>query len=430
MGHSTSVSTHTIPPTPLRAVLGVTFLASIGTGVVWNGVPFIAKHDYGFTKAMTLSLYVVLGAMYVVGAMSTGRVLRWIDRWVKPRAALAIILVLEAVVCVGLYFVRETWMLWVVACSISVLSSWLWPIIESYLTAGRHGQQMRSAIGWWNMSWTGATALALVLMMPMMREVPSVIHLGEREIAMEPRMAIVILGALHAVALLPLMWFGRMPGAHDESMHLESIQREYPLLLRAARMLLPLSYVLNSAMSPLLPYLFERVQLGQQWETPAASTWMWVRIIAMVAMWQLGFWHGRWGTLLLGGLAMTIGFGIAVTGVSLPLMIVGLAIFGVGMGIVYYAALYYAMAVGRAEVDAGGTHEALIGLGYTVGPATGLMGVGAAEAARNAGTEVWDGVLVVAVVWLLIAISTIGVIKPYLAARRLRAERATNDAPQ
>lgn len=420
MSRAAPVSNHTNPPTPLWAVLAVTFLASIGTGVVWNGVPFIAKHDYRFTEQRTLLLYLVLGAMYVVGAMSTGRVLRMIDRWIGPRSALVIILLLEAMVCVGLYFVRETWMLWFVACSISVLSSWLWPIIESYLTAGRHGARMRSAIGWWNMSWTGAVAIALVLMMPVMREEPRAIELAGRAITLEPRMAIVVLGALHAVALISLLWFGRVPGAHDESLHLESIQREYPLLLRAARMLLPLSYVLNSAMSPLLPYLLTELELKQQWQTPAASTWMWVRIIAMAVMWQLGFWHGRWGTLLLGGLAMTIGFGIAVTGISLAMMIVGLAIFGIGMGVVYYAALYYAMAVGRAEVDAGGTHEALIGLGYTVGPATGLIGVSASSAARNAGLNLWDGVIIVAVVWLLIAICAVGVIKPYVKARRMR----------
>ena len=42
------------------------------------------------------------------------------------------------------------------------------------------------------------------------------------------------------------------------------------------------------------------------------------------------------------------------------------------MGVTYYAAIYYALALGRAEVEAGGTHEALIGGGYMVGPGIGL----------------------------------------------------------
>ena len=39
----------------------------------------------------------------------------------------------------------------------------------------------------------------------------------------------------------------------------------------------------------------------------------------------------------------------------------------------YTAALYYVMEVGGGEVDAGGSHEALIGIGYTVGPLCGVF---------------------------------------------------------
>ena len=47
--------------TPLWAVNLVTFLASIGTGMVWNGIAFIAKHDYHFQATGTLLLYFVMG---------------------------------------------------------------------------------------------------------------------------------------------------------------------------------------------------------------------------------------------------------------------------------------------------------------------------------------------------------------------------------
>ena len=52
---------------------------------------------------------------------------------------------------------------------------------------------------------------------------------------------------------------------------------------------------------------------------------------------------------------------------------------GVGMGAVYYAALYYGLAVGHADVDAGGTHEGLIGVGYCLGPLVALAGVPRSE---------------------------------------------------
>src|SRR5438477_1197368 len=259
-------------PTPLWAVNLLTFFASIGTGVVWNGISFIAEHDYHFAKAITLALYGVMGATYVLGAFSTGRALRLLERRLSPRAALGVILTCEAAACVSLWFVHADWMLWAVACVMSVLSSWLWPIVESYLTAGRHGADMRSAIGWWNLSWTGATALALVLMMPVMQSDPGMLHVAGYSIKIEARLAIVLLGALHAVALVPLTRFQRVPAAHDQEMSATSDEPEYPLLLRAARMLLPLSYVMTSAMSPLLPYLMDALHLKVEWRTAASPT--------------------------------------------------------------------------------------------------------------------------------------------------------------
>jgi hypothetical protein len=61
-------------------------------------------------------------------------------------------------------------------------------------------------------------------------------------------------------------------------------------------------------------------------------------------------------------------------------LVAGLGLFGIGMGTIYCSALYYAMSVGKAEVDAGGKHEALIGLGYGAGPICGLVAIAAANA--------------------------------------------------
>ena len=51
MSNDTSVRV-TPSVTPLPAILALTTLASVGTGVIWNGIPFIAKHDYGFGQTL------------------------------------------------------------------------------------------------------------------------------------------------------------------------------------------------------------------------------------------------------------------------------------------------------------------------------------------------------------------------------------------
>jgi len=68
----------------------------------------------------------------------------------------------------------------------------------------------------------------------------------------------------------------------------------------------------------------------------------------------------------------------------LPLALVGELLLGLAAGFAYYSALYYALVVKNASVDAGGAHEALIGLGYAHGP---LAGLAAQTAGRAAGGE-------------------------------------------
>jgi hypothetical protein len=387
-------------PTPLAAVNGLTFLASIGTGVVWNGISFIAEQEYHFDKRQTITLYIVMGATYIGGAFWTGSVLRTLASILQPRTALAMIFICEALICLSIGLVRQTWMLWIVASVVSVLSSWQWPIVESYLTAGRHGSQMREAMGWWNICWTSAVAVAMLLIAPLIKD--------------HGRLAIVMVGAVHLLAIAPLCWFAATPGVHDDHAAATSVQTEYPLLLRAARMLLPLSYVLNSAMSPLLPFMLNNLGVEKGFQTPLTSVWMCTRVLTMAVMWRVGFWHGRWGTLLLGGLAMTFGFSVMVSATGVLAVITGFAAFGMGMGIIYFAALYYAMAVGRAEVDAGGTHEALIGVGYTIGPLAGLASI------QFTSTEQHFSRSLIAIVFGIVAIGVIGVLRVYLFARRLR----------
>ncbi len=44
---------------PLWAVLLLTAFASVGTGVFWNAISFVAKRAYDFSQSRTLVLYLV-----------------------------------------------------------------------------------------------------------------------------------------------------------------------------------------------------------------------------------------------------------------------------------------------------------------------------------------------------------------------------------
>ena len=401
-------------PAPLGAVLWLTFAASLGTGVFWNGIPFIAKESYGFTQSRILVLYVVVGLSYVIGAFLAGTLLRRVERWLAPRSVLVIILFLEAAICFLPRLFEGIWVLWFVTCGSNLLSAWIWPLVESYLTAARHGTSMRSAIGWFNLVWTVAVAIALMSMGFFLETDPTK--------QTDPTLVILMLSGLYLLAAIPLLWLPARPQEHEGDLVEGSVPSSYPDLLQAARVLLPLSYILCAALTPLLPFVMDRLSVSLAWGPLAAATWMVARTLVMGVMWRIGFWHNRWGTLLLGFFALAGGFALVVAGPYLSVVLLGLTIFGAGMGLIYYAALYYAMAVGRAAVDAGGTHEGLIGVGYMLGPLVGLAGIWAGEHATawrvSLSAESW----MIALGWLFIGLGALGAIAPYRRSKTKKAQ--------
>jgi hypothetical protein len=135
---------------------------------------------------------------------------------------------------------------------------------------------------------------------------------------------------------------------------------------------------MSATLAPVLPHRLAAVGAGAVSASVVAATWMAARFLTLLFMWRTGFWHGRWGTLLAGGAALALGLATVLLAPTLGGVVVGLALFGTGMGLTYYAALYYSLAVGHAAVDAGGSFEALIGVGYCLGPLLGLLGYGLA----------------------------------------------------
>ena len=381
--------------TPLRWVLMLTFIASLGTGVFWHGLSFIAAHTYRFEQGRNFALYALMGALYAVGALGAGRAIRLTAKHLSPRGVLACCIGIEAAVCMLPVVWTGEWTLWVSGSVVTFLSAIHWPIVESYISAGRHGPAMRNAVLSFNLTWMPATVVPMLVMAPLL----------ERHGAWT--IGGLALANLAALGLLPL--FSRRPAPHREEEASPHVAAAYPLLLRSARVLLPVSYVLTSALAPILPYRFEQVGVAVWWQTPSTATWMIVRVVSLGLMWLAPFWHGRWGTLVLGAVTMTGGFALIVLGPSIGVMLAGFACMGIGLGIVYNVALYYAMAVGRAAVEAGGTHEALIGTGYTLGPLAGLLG-----------SALGGGAHIVGVVWCIVGVAAVPASLPYLKYRRLR----------
>ncbi len=348
-------------PAPMPALMALSFLCSLGTGSLWTGLPFVAEHDFHFTTSENMWLAVAESGVYAVVAFYSGSLLKRLGAVATPRTVLAGILLFTLAMCL-LTLTGSLWALIATALGVSAASAMMWPIVESYLSSGRHGHQLRSCVGVFNIVWTSATAAGLVLMGPVFATDFS-------------RIAIVAIGPVCATGILCLPWFPASPPPHLEHGMPPAVPPVYRPLRAASRALLPTSYLLIGTIGPMLPYITSGIGVAPEWQTPTSSAWHGVRVIAMLAMWRLSFWHGRWATLAVGAALMAGGFLTAMGAGGVATLLGALAAFGAGHAVLYYASLYYAMSVGHAEVDAGGHFEALIGVGYISGPIASLVGM-------------------------------------------------------
>lgn len=368
--------THTnTRPTPLSAIYAFSWLNSFSTGAATTGIFFITDSTYAFSADQNYALGLLMGVTYVMASTMAGRILRRLqalDAAVTQRRILA-----GLVVALGLILllpvgaraagVRGSWPIWLTIGLYSPLTGILWPMVESYLSGGRSGERLRDAIGRFNIVWGSSLVLAFWVMGPL------------RAHAM---WTLSLMALLHGVGALFLLRFEPEPAQHIEG------QREPhpPVYLRPLvvhRILLSTGYLVMFALSPYLPTICARLSLGAAWYAPLASVWLLARVatFAWFARWH--GWHGRWETPVVAAMVMLSGFAAAVlapsmtTGwIAMVWVIVGLSGFGAGVAAIYKAALYYVMEVGDSGIDAGGSHEALIGIGYTVGPLCGLVAGG------------------------------------------------------
>ncbi|VAX41270.1 hypothetical protein MNBD_PLANCTO03-63, partial [hydrothermal vent metagenome] len=168
---------------PLWAVQSLVFIASMGTGVVTNGIFFIAREGFGFSTTQNFALGTVLGLTYIAGAFGVGPVLRRVAARSSAVSSRSVLVGLSAVMggaaILPQLAVRlaadpagAAWSVWVAVALYSLCSGAFWPIVESYLGGGRSGQRLRRAVGQFNIIWAVAVLGSLWAMGPALERYP------------------------------------------------------------------------------------------------------------------------------------------------------------------------------------------------------------------------------------------------------------------
>ncbi len=367
---------------PLWTVHAIALLSSIGTAVVQQGVYLLLKARYDAAPSINFGVGLLFGVMYLAAALGIGPAIDRINRRSKKvttRLILGLVLVAMAFTC-AIPWAAQTFLgstsiawWWVVVAVYSPLTGLQWPLVESYLSGGRTEAALRKATGQFNVVWGGSMLVSYVLMSPLIKS-------AQTEL-------IALVGIIHILTLLVLLAMPRDPAAHGDHVHVPPA--DYRRHLAIFRILLPTSYLVAGTLMPFLPSAVERLQFGPEFWALVIATWHAARVLTFAVMGRWHGWHGRWATPNVGAAGMLLGFCICLLAplvgshagmtIGQVMLILGLAPLGMGMGVIYAGAIYYALEVGQADVDAGGAHESLIGLGMTLGPGCGLAISGASE---------------------------------------------------
>lgn len=412
--------------TPLWPVLAFTFTNSIGSSLVTSGIYFIAKSVYQLNAVENSMLGLVFGLLYIPAALLVGPLIQRLEGGAArttPRAVLAWLMVLMALAVAFPVMVVEArragvglpggwWPVAVTMAVYSLLSGMLWPLVESYLSGGRRGVGLRRATGLFNVTWSLAVAVAFFGLSAV--------------IEVRPLSTLLLLAGVHALSAAMLAGFARAPArhVHDDA---HAVPEVYKDLLALARVLLPAAFMVMAALSPRLPTVMQdRLGFSSGAAVAFAGSWMLARVVTFVVMERWQGWHGRWWVLGVGLGLLVVGFCAVMLGPEIGtrggwagrgVVIGGLVSFGVSVGMIYCAALYYAMEVGSAEVHAGGTHEMLIGIGYLFGPASSLFAYMLAQlGVISAESQVVTMVVVVA----LMLLAAVGVAVRQILQRHAR----------
>ncbi len=355
---------------PLRLLL-VTFIESIATIFIERGEMFLTRDRLHFSDPANLWLALLFGLTYCIGSFSSHRVTHRVGERRMVLASLAV----QVAICTGMGLLLHPAVIFIGSGLLGATYGLKWAVIESFVSAGLDSRQTAKVIGRFNIAWSAAVPVALF---------PSGVIIASWPPALFFLPAVISIGSLWLLRNLPAK------PAHRERLQADgqavmAAQRTAGLLAFSRWQMLS-SYSLMFILAPLTPGIFARLGYTVRLQTVLAALLDVVRLTTFYLLHRTVKWHGRFGPLISAMLVMPLGFFLIILAPNVMAMaagstpagvaaaLAGEVLFGMAAAMTYYAALYYAMVLTNAAVRGGGAHEGVIGLGFALGPAAGLIG--------------------------------------------------------
>ena len=376
----------------------ITGLNTLASSYYFNYLFFFLRDHFGFGNRGNLWVTALSGFLYMGAAWQCGKFAARFGRRLSLKLGCAS---LCAVMIISALLAHSVVALLALVAVYNVVLLLTWPALEALVSERETQAGVQKMVGIYNCTWAGAAALAYftggklydALGAGAVFWLPAGIFLCQF-------LLLLCLEKHHDAVLAATPMPPRENHRAPESAALH--QPVSPqTFLNMAWLANPFAYVAINTLFAVMPGVAEKLALSPTRVGLVCSVWLFGRLAAFALLWQWRGWHYRFRWLLTAFLFLIGSLAVILLATQLWLVVFAQIFFGLATGLIYYSSLFYSMDVGEASSEHGGMHEAFIGAGIFLGPATGAAALTFAPQAPNAFTWAVSGLLVLGLGGLL-----------------------------
>ncbi len=372
----------------------------MATSYYFNYLFFFLRDHFGFGNRGNLWVTAMSGFIYIFAAWQCGKFAARFGRVLSLKIGF---LALCAVMVASALTSHNVTAVLVLVAIYNVVLLLTWPALEALVSERETQSGVQEMVGIYNCTWAGAASLAY-FSGGKLYDV-----LGAGAVFWLPA------GIFFAQFLL-LLWLEKH---HDRVLtatpepakeihpapEISGLKLSLPpsAFLKMAWLANPFAYIAINTLIAVMPGVAGTLGLSPAQAGLFCSVWFFGRFAAFALLWQWRGWHYRFRWLFGGFILLIASLATILLAHQLWVVVVAQLFFGLTTGLMYYSSLFYSMDVGEASSEHGGMHEAFIGAGIFLGPATGAAALTLAPQSPNAATWAVSGLLTVglgSLLWL------------------------------
>lgn len=377
--------------------LAIAALSTYATTCFLYYLFFLLRDRFGFGNRENLWLTALYGFIYIFSAWQCGKFAQRRGYFLSLKLGLG---GLSVLMLAGALLQTIPGILAVLVCY-SVVLLFVWPSLESLVSANETRAGVQHYVGVYNYTWAGSAAIAYFTGGKLYDLLgPGAVFWLPAAMFFAQFLFVFVLER-HAARLAPAA--ARI--VQPESPHPEPTAFRQPVkpetFLRMAWLANPFAYVAVNTVFAVMPGVAAKLGLSPTRVGLLCSVWLFARLAAFVWLWRWTGWHYRFRWLVSAFVLLIGSFLLLLLATQLWLVVLSQIFFGFATGLIYYSSLFYSMDVGEASAEHGGMHEAAIGAGVFVGPGLGAAALQFFPHTSNIGVLSVGGLLLLGLAGLI-----------------------------